>query len=196
MLATGADRAYPARSHQLHRRIAADGCVVSEFPPGHPPRRWQFPARNRLIAALSAGTVVIEGGERSGSLITADFAAELGRFVAAVPGPVTSRMSEGPLTLLKSGAELVRNATDVLDLLHGAETARGAAIIGGALGPARASAAATGPPAAPRRSAATGWRRVRRPASTSPPTSRSSSAAASSPASSAGGTSAPYAERA
>ena len=130
VLATGADRAYPARSHQLHRRIAAEGCVVSEFPPGHPPRRWQFPARNRLIAALSAGTVVIEGGERSGSLITADFAAELGRFVAAVPGPVTSRMSEGPLTLLKSGAELVRNATDVLDLLHGAETARGSAIIG------------------------------------------------------------------
>ena len=146
VLATGADRAYPARSHQLHRRIAADGCVVSEFPPGHPPRRWQFPARNRLIAALSAGTVVIEGGERSGSLITADFAAELGRFVAAVPGPVTSRMSEGPLTLLKSGAELVRNATDVLDLLHGAETARGAAVLGAG---ARAAPAPPPPPPPP-----------------------------------------------
>jgi DNA processing protein len=117
VLATGADRAYPARSFELHRRIGATGCVVSEFPPGHPPRRWQFPARNRLIAALSAGTVVVEGGERSGSLITADFAAELGRFVAAVPGPVTSRMSEGPLTLLKAGAELVRDARDVLELL-------------------------------------------------------------------------------
>lgn len=119
VLATGADRPYPARSHQLHRRIAETGCVVSELPPGHAPRRWAFPARNRLIAALSSGTVVIEGGERSGSLITADFAAELGRFVAAVPGPVTSRMSAGPHALLKSGAELVRGVEDVLDLLHG-----------------------------------------------------------------------------
>ncbi len=120
VLATGADRPYPARARQLHRRIAATGCVVSELPPGFAPRRWAFPARNRLIAALSAGTVVVEGGERSGSLITADFAAELGRFVGAVPGPVTSRMSAGPHMLLKAGAELIRGPEDVLDLLHGA----------------------------------------------------------------------------
>ena len=77
VLATGADRPYPARSRVLHERIAATGCVVSELPPGTPPRRWAFPARNRLIAALSAGTLVVEGGERSGSLITADFAADV-----------------------------------------------------------------------------------------------------------------------
>jgi DNA processing protein len=120
VLATGVDRPYPARSRTLHGRIAASGCVVSELPPGSEPRRWAFPARNRLIAALSAGTVVVEGGERSGSLISADFAAELGRFVGAVPGAVTARMAGGPHLLLKSGAELIRDAADVLDLLHGA----------------------------------------------------------------------------
>lgn len=117
VLATGADRPYPARSRGLHARIGVDGCLVSELPPGFEPRRWAFPARNRLIAALSAGTVVVEGGERSGSLITADFAADLGRFVAAVPGPVTSSLAAGPHALLKAGAELVRGAADVLDLL-------------------------------------------------------------------------------
>ncbi len=130
VLATGADRAYPARSHALHRRIAEHGCVVSELPPGHPPRRWAFPARNRLIAALSLGTVVVEGGERSGSLITADFAAELGRFVGAVPGPVTSRLSAGPHLLLKAGAELVRGPQDVLDLMHGVAPHAIPAVIG------------------------------------------------------------------
>lgn len=120
VLATGADRPYPARSRELHRRIAATGCVVSELPPGTEPRRWAFPARNRLIAALAAGTVVVEGCERSGSLITADFAVELGRFVGAVPGQVTARLSAGPHALLKAGAEPVRGAEDVLDLLHGA----------------------------------------------------------------------------
>jgi len=125
VLATGADRPYPARARTLHRRIAETGCVVSELPPGFAPRRWAFPARNRLIAALSAGTVVVEGGERSGSLITADFAAELGRFVGAVPGPVTSRMSAGPHALLKAGAEVIRSAEDTLDLLHGAGAAGG-----------------------------------------------------------------------
>jgi DNA processing protein len=119
VLATGADRPYPAQAAGLHRRIRERGCVVSEFPPGTTPRRWAFPARNRIIAALSAGTVVVEGGERSGSLITADFAAELGRFVGAVPGLVTAAGSAGPHALLKVGAELVRNAQDVLDLLHG-----------------------------------------------------------------------------
>ena len=120
VLATGADRPYPARARGLHARIVETGCVVSELPPGFEPRRWAFPARNRLIAALSAISVVVEGGERSGSLITADFAAELGRAVGAVPGAVTSRLAEGPHVLLKSGAELIRGAEDVLDLLHGA----------------------------------------------------------------------------
>jgi len=117
VLATGADRPYPARKRELHRRIATTGCVVSEMPPGFAPHRWGFPARNRIIAALSAGTVVVEGTERSGSLITADFAAELGRFVAAVPGRVTCAQAAGPHLLLKSGAELVREPADALDLL-------------------------------------------------------------------------------
>jgi len=119
-LATGADRPYPARARTLHARIAETGCVVSELPPGFEPRRWAFPARNRVIAALSAATVVVEGGERSGSLITADFAAELGRGVGAVPGAVTARLAAGPHALLKAGAELIRDAADVLDLLGAA----------------------------------------------------------------------------
>lgn len=121
VLATGADRPYPVRFRALHAEIASTGCVVSEMPPGSAPRRWAFPARNRLIAGLSRGTVVIEGGERSGSLITADFAADLGRFVAAVPGPVTSRLSAGPHALLKAGAEVVRSTADVLDLVGAAD---------------------------------------------------------------------------
>lgn len=120
VLAGGADRVYPARHVQLHSRIAANGAVVSEMPPGHGPFRWAFPARNRLIAALSSATVVVEAAERSGSLITADLAAELGRPVGAVPGPVTSPMSRGTNLLIKTGAEVIRDAQDVLDLVFGA----------------------------------------------------------------------------
>ncbi len=130
VLATGADRPYPARSRTLHQRIVAAGCVVSEMAPGTAPRRWAFPARNRLIAALSTGTVVVEGGERSGSLITADFAAELGRFVAAVPGPVTAPLSAGPHALLKAGAELVRHSADLADLASGLDSMAAPAVIG------------------------------------------------------------------
>ncbi len=130
VLATGADRPYPARSHALHGRIAATGCIVSELPPGTTPRRWAFPARNRIIAALSVGSVVVEGGERSGSLITADFAAEIGRFVAAVPGPVTAPLSAGPHALLKAGAELVRHPQDLLDLLGGVPGRVGQTVVG------------------------------------------------------------------
>lgn len=119
VLAGGADVPYPASKRALHRRIAQAGTVVSEMPPGFPPYRWAFPARNRLIAALSLATVVVEGGERSGSLITADFAGDLGRPVGAVPGQVTAAGSAGPNLLIKSGAELVRGARDVLDLLFG-----------------------------------------------------------------------------
>jgi DNA processing protein len=120
VMAGGADRAYPARKGYLHRRIAGAGAVVSEMSPGFPPYRWGFPARNRIIAALGQATVVVEAAERSGSLITADLAAELGRPVAAVPGPVTSPLSSGANLLLKTGCELVASAQDVLDLLFGA----------------------------------------------------------------------------
>jgi DNA processing protein len=121
VLACGADIAYPASKRALRARIAASGCVVAEMPPGFTPQRWSFPARNRLIAALAEVTVVVEGAERSGSLITADLAAQLGRTVAAVPGPVTSSRSAGANALLRDGAHVVRDAQDVLDLLahHG-----------------------------------------------------------------------------
>jgi len=117
VLAGGADVPYPASKRVLYGRILERGCAVSELPPGFGAFRWCFPARNRLIAALAQVTTVVEGAERSGSLITADFAADLGRAVAAVPGQVTSRLSSGTHALLKAGAALVTDAADVLDLL-------------------------------------------------------------------------------
>jgi DNA processing protein len=120
VLACGPDRAYPSSKRHLHARIAATGVVVAELPPGAPPRRWCFPARNRIIAALSQATVVVEAGERSGSLITAGQAADLGREVAAVPGLVTAPLAAGTNALIADGARLVRGPHDVLELLFGA----------------------------------------------------------------------------
>jgi len=105
---------------RLHARIAATGALVAELPPGTPARRWCFPARNRIIAALGQVTVVVEAGERSGSLITAGQAADLGREVAAVPGLVTAPMAAGTNALIADGAQLVRGPRDVLELLFGA----------------------------------------------------------------------------
>lgn len=119
VLGCGPDIAYPASHRTLWRRIAESGAVVSELPPGTTPWPWTFPARNRILAALSAMTVVVEAAERSGSLHTADLAAEFGRDLGAVPGPVTSRASAGPNALLASGACVVRDAQDVLDALLG-----------------------------------------------------------------------------
>lgn len=123
VLACGPERAYPATKRRLHERIAATGAVVAELPPGTPPRRWCFPARNRIIAALANATVVVEAGTRSGSLITAGLAADLGRDVAAVPGLVTAPLAAGTNALIADGARLVRNAQDVLELLFGAGAA-------------------------------------------------------------------------
>jgi DNA processing protein len=117
VLAGGADVPYPASKRRLHAGIVARGCAVSELPPGFTAFRWCFPARNRIIAGLAGVTVAVEAAERSGSLITVDFAAELGRPVGAVPGPVTSRLSAGTNGLLQTGAAVVREAADVLDLL-------------------------------------------------------------------------------
>lgn len=117
VLGGGADVAYPAAKRGLHADLLGRGCVVSELPPGFDAFRWCFPARNRIIAGLAAVTVVVEAAERSGSLITADFAAELGRPVGAVPGQVTSRLAAGTNALLHSGAALVRDGADVLDLV-------------------------------------------------------------------------------
>jgi DNA processing protein len=119
VLGCGSDRAYPASHRSLWRQISERGLVLSELPPGARPWRWTFPARNRIMAALAGMTVVVEAAARSGSLITADLAADLGREIGAVPGPVTARTSAGPNNLLAGGACLVRDAQDVLDAMLG-----------------------------------------------------------------------------
>jgi DNA processing protein len=119
VLPGGADRPYPAAHRRLYARIREAGLIVSELPPGVRPRRWMFPARNRIIAALSAITVVVQARSRSGSLVTARHAEQLGRRVGAVPGPVSSPLSAGPHALIRAGAELITGAQDVLDVLFG-----------------------------------------------------------------------------
>jgi DNA processing protein len=120
VLGCGPDTSYPAAHRSLWRQVAETGAVISELPPGSTPWRWSFPARNRVMAALAGMTVVVEAAARSGSLITADLAAELGRDLGAVPGPVTSRASAGPNELLAGGACVVRGGQDVLDAMLGA----------------------------------------------------------------------------
>jgi DNA processing protein len=124
VLAGGAETAYPARMRGLHLRLVEAGAVVSEMPPGFTGHRWCFPARNRIIAALSTVTIVVEAATRSGSLITADLAADLGRGVAAVPGPVTSRASAGANELLHAGAAVIRGPRDALELVCGPDAPR------------------------------------------------------------------------
>ncbi|MDX6412297.1 MAG: processing protein, partial [Gaiellaceae bacterium] len=116
VLGCGVDRDYPAAHRELAQRIRNNGLVVSEYEPGVEPAPWRFPARNRLIAGLSAVTVVIEARERSGALITADMALEEGRDVLAVPGEITSPLSAGTNALLKLGAGVCTAAEDVLAL--------------------------------------------------------------------------------
>ena len=113
VLACGIDRAYPRAHEALLRAIAEHGAVLSELPPGAAPTRFRFLHRNRIIAALGVGTVVVEAAHRSGSLVTARLAAELGRVVMAVPGPVTSDQSAGAHELVRDGATLVTQASQV-----------------------------------------------------------------------------------
>lgn len=122
VLPGGVDVAYPAVARGLHRRLLAEAAAVSEMPAGMRPRRWCFVARNRIVAGLARVTVVVEARERSGTLITAGYARDLGREVAAVPGPVTSSRSDGTNALIRDGAHLVRGAADVLDLMYGVGT--------------------------------------------------------------------------
>ena len=116
--ATGLDRVYPVEHATLAQRIRTRGALVSEFPPRTPPRREHFPRRNRLIAGLSLGTLVVEAGRHSGSLITARLAGEAGREVFAIPGSIHSPLARGCHQLIKSGAKLVEEAADVLSELN------------------------------------------------------------------------------
>jgi DNA processing protein len=117
VLGCGIDRDYPAVNASLSRRMEEAGLVVSEYEAGVEPAPWRFPARNRIIAGLCEAVVVVEARERSGALITADFALEEGREVFAVPGEITSALSAGSNALLKLGAAPLTGSGDVLDAL-------------------------------------------------------------------------------
>jgi DNA processing protein len=117
VLGTGVDLSYPPRSARLYEQIVELGLVLSELPPGTGARRWTFPARNRIMAALGGMTVVVEARERSGSLITANMAQDLGRQLGAVPGRVGSSPAAGANELLRDGAAVIRGGQDVLDAL-------------------------------------------------------------------------------
>ena len=133
VVGTGLDRVYPRRHRDLAHRIAADGLIVSEFPLGTAPRSENFPIRNRIIAGMTRGTLVVEAALQSGSLITARLAAEAGREVFAIPGSIHSPQARGCHALIKQGAKLVDRAEDVLEELRlqplagkaGASTAAG-----------------------------------------------------------------------
>jgi DNA processing protein len=113
----GVDVIYPPEHRRLAERIAERGALVSEFPPGMPPLKFNFPQRNRIISGLSLAVVIVEAAEGSGSLITADFALEQGRTVLAVPGNVLGGRNYGAHALLRDGAKLVECVDDILEEL-------------------------------------------------------------------------------
>ena len=117
VLGSGADICYPQSGRLLYGEILAQGLILSELPPGSQPRNWTFPSRNRLMAALGQMTVVVEAQRSSGSLITASMAADIGREIGAVPGPILSPNSDGVNSLLRDGAHVIRHVEDVLDSL-------------------------------------------------------------------------------
>lgn len=117
VLGTGPDIAYPVRHRPLLDRLATTGAVISEHPPGTGPLRQHFPSRNRILAGISLGTVVVEAAEKSGALITARLAADMGREVFAVPGSIHNPMARGCHRLLREGAQLVESPSEVLDAL-------------------------------------------------------------------------------
>jgi DNA processing protein len=119
VIASGPEYVYPKVNADVYAAIAREGAIVSELPPGTRPWKWSFPARNRIMAALSRVVVIVEAARASGSLITAEFASEMDCTVAAVPGHVTARGAAGSNDLLHEGAPVVRDAEDVLDLLYG-----------------------------------------------------------------------------
>ncbi|MDD5175833.1 MAG: DNA-processing protein DprA [Sterolibacterium sp.] len=135
VIGTGANRIYPARNHELARAIAQRGAILSEFPLNTPPLAANFPRRNRLIAGLAKGCLVVEAAARSGSLITARLAAEVGREVFAIPGSIHAPLVKGCHQLIKQGAKLVESAQDILEELdwHIAEAPLRGDTTGGAI---------------------------------------------------------------
>jgi DNA processing protein len=117
VLGSGLDKIYPRENKGLFRKIIEEGAVISEFPPEMPPLGFHFPLRNRVISGLALGVVVVEATRRSGSLITARLALEQDREVMAVPGNITSELSQGANWLIKSGAKLVETWADVVEEL-------------------------------------------------------------------------------
>ncbi|MGA0587677.1 DNA-processing protein DprA [Dyella sp. KRB-257] len=146
VVGTGPDRVYPRKHHALARRIAAGGALVSEFPPGTAARADHFPRRNRIIAGLSLGTLVIEAGLQSGSLITARLAGEQGREVFALPGSIHNPLARGCHRLIRDGARLVEEPGEVVEALAPAARALGAELaLRLAAAPADAGVGGSGP---------------------------------------------------
>ncbi len=127
VVGTGADLFYPTRNRALAERIARDGCMVSEFALGTPPNPGNFPRRNRIISGLSAGVLVVEAAEKSGSLITARVAGEQGRELFAMPGSIHAPLAKGCHKLIRDGARLVETVNDILDSLRISPLAPGVA---------------------------------------------------------------------
>lgn len=114
----GPDIVYPESNRKLYDEIVENGLVISAYEPSTPPDAWRFPARNRLISGISKGSLIVESAEKSGALITMDFALEQGREVMAVPGDISNPMSKGPNNLLKQGAFVVTEVQDILNCLN------------------------------------------------------------------------------
>lgn len=135
VLGSGIDVPYPPSNRALIERIATEGALVSEYPPGTPANGFRFPARNRLVAALARAVIVVEGAAGSGSMITAEIATDLGRDVYAVPGNVSSQLAEVPNALIRDGAAMIRHAQDALDSLRNLESHAFRALREGEAGP-------------------------------------------------------------
>ncbi len=118
VMGTGIDTIYPAQQKNLAAEIASHGALVSEFPPGSPPKRGHFPQRNRIISGMALGVLVVEAAHRSGSLITARHASEQGREVFAIPGSIHNPMARGCHRLIRQGAKLVESAADIFEELE------------------------------------------------------------------------------